>query len=1388
MAAKRKTGPIFISYSHKDVDRILPYVQEMEKRSLKVWYDHHLYPGTEFNDEIALKILDCGLFILFLTQSSSDSKYVNKEFNYACSKEKLYIVVHLEKNVRMKPGMEMHTSDLQPITDYLQNILGTVDQIEEAYKKGIERSSKTAPGGTTKRSSELLKNCMDEFKHLISSQMNIQDIDQDIREEFFCPILPKEGSDKQKIVNLYDEIVNKDDQRHILLEAEGGLGKTYTFLHVMNRLLKKGRPCAYIPCQLFNRKEKAKDEIILDKLNLLYFHRKGLSSADLNDYFREQGCSSFVLFLDGFNEAVIKTDLAREIAPLSSNYPVMRIVVSSRSFDPVFTDYTKLTMRGLNEKTVSDILAGCGKNYNALDFSLRKLLLTPMFLRLYMGTDKSEKEIDTAAELMDREREKVLKPFRQTEDADLAVKEKCLNRIFPDFVRQEYLMSNRGMSFSGKLLEDFLKSRFSETGRAEELMQFLTNNSIILKAIGRNNQYIYRHEHYRDYWVAYSVIRELADCLEQPYGAEQAEAVIQIINQPYSEIVLQYIGELAQVHLDNSLLHQTIGTLRRTHVADDVLWNGSALAETTAKLLHIIIMLQEDDLIGMDLSELNLSVTQLNQARTCTKSRKADFRGSLITESTFVVSMHESAPRRVEILRLEEKNYLVTVSNHDLLISTLPDLESVWRYSHTDTEGKPVSTQVLISSVMLENCMIAVDSDHNTWKWTFAMRDGIPCISSMHRIAKKLQAVKVFPWSDQGGPLAGLQCTDGVIWLLALQPVHDSPEMQCTETHVPGIPPVENTLETLTPKTLTPSPDHTCFYWATGGGEGGIHVWRYDTDDRFSQEICHIPDKNLLPDYMICAGIEQASRKNTRLDFGASNQDGSVLILSAICEKHTRVYQIRPSLTGASNAEYTVLTWPDNELYLKNDYTKTERKYNRINASSFSGDKLVLAASDGSLYHFEWNQEKACYMPDSGKSSVSLTAPTFAIEDVLYVSSDAIAAVSVDRFVYLLEAKSLTPIKKLKGYNDGLRHLLLKNDNLILATSYDGNVLELSRTGDRFVCKDKITVGDWVWSLEIIHSSVCAAGYRSGLALVDIKTDSILWHKAGLPYKVEHLLYLPDRDQTLLCANKSGVQIYKVCDGAGGRMHLEEAGHLNLPENHACYWLVRKDDTLYASVNEGSDKHPRIACFDLTRPLEEQQPVMIETGVPFGRIRDIHCLGNYLIAPGPTTEDKVGKTSCVCFIRLRDGEDTTVDHLPDTYESFIAHSALQRIGESSSWRFAVIDSKTDGNLCQYILTEAKDGSLKTVKHSCCVFNTKLNEVAFDSRGDLLLACMDGHLYLKPWEDDVPRPLFRNKSYMLTFGADMSGLYEPVRPESPLGIILADFGNRLEMTQRGNTII
>ena len=104
----------------------------------------------------------------------------------------------------------------------------------------------------------------------------------------------------------------------------------------------------------------------------------------------------------------------------------------------------------------------------------------------------------------------------------------------------------------------------------------------------------------------------------------------------------------------------------------------------------------------------------------------------------------------------------------------------------------------------------------------FAMRDGIPCISSMHRIAKKLQAVKVFPWSDQGGPLAGLQCTDGVIWLLALQPVHDSPEMQCTETHVPGIPPVENTLETLTPKTLTPSPDHTCFYWAMGGGEGGI--------------------------------------------------------------------------------------------------------------------------------------------------------------------------------------------------------------------------------------------------------------------------------------------------------------------------------------------------------------------------------------------------------------------------------------------------------------------------------------------------------------------------------------------------------------------------------------
>ena len=1380
MAAKEKNGYLFISYSHKDSDLIAPLIRKLKDCPLPLWYDSDLQLGRNFDEVISRMILNCGIFVLLLSDRSVESDYVGDEFAFARNNHKRIILCHLHPDIKVPEWMQLRSGRMHQLLAYDYSAEETVSRIEKAYREDLLEPSEPISAGLRNHFSDLMKHCRDEFAH-ISSQMGVRDIERSIDPGFFCPITPADQND-HRLVRLLEE-VEKNDHTHILLQADGGLGKTYQFLYAMYYLLGCDRPCAYIPCHLFTKSEENKGGgYILDMLSRTYFPGMKRTAAELNEYFRAQSDRTFVLFLDGFNEAVAKTELADELHQLGSLFSNIKIVVSSRSFNPVFAGYSAFVMTGLNEDTVRAVLRENGKNYDALDHNLRKLLLTPMFLRLYIRTGTTEKEIDTAAELMDQERKRVLNNVRLGMSGDRSREtELCLNRVFPDFVRREYCSSNRRMSFFRKQLEDYLKESFQAEGCAERMFRFLAEYSIIMKSDDRTHRYAYRHEHYRDYWVACSVFRALADCLEQYSGAERTRGVIRVLNQPYSDIVLQYIGELAQVHLDDNMLLQVLDCLRRTQTGDDLLWEGKEAAEATARLIEILKLGRKNDLVGMDLSELNLSETQLNQARTCSRNRKARFGGSLITEETFIVSMHESAPRRVEILCLDGKHFLVTVSNHDLLISTLPGLETVWRYPHTDSEGKPVSTQVLTTSVMLDNFMAAVDSDRNAWAWEFSMRDGIPSVSAIQRIEEGRGALKVFPWSDEEGPLIGLQCESGKVLQLAVI-ADDEPESghleNVGEYHLHqlggnGAGSVRNSR-----KTMTSSPDHSCLYWAVAG-EGGIHVWKYHPEEQEESEICLIPDTGLIPDYMICVGTEQASRKNAGLDFGASGRDGSVLILSALCKAFTRVYQIRLPRTGAGKAAYRALSWPDRRSDLDNVYKLTERQYNRINASSFSGDKMVLAASDGSVYQFTWQADGQCYTPDRIRPKAPITSTTFAVEDVLYASPDTIAAVSVDRSVHLLDANSLTLIKLLKGYNDGLRHLAVEKDSLVMATSYDGCVLELAGNGNRFVCKDKIPVGDWVWSLEKISPSVYAAGYRTGLALIDKSTDAVLSRRTGYPYKVEHLLYLPDCGSTLLAADKKGVRVIEVREDPVSGMSLEETGRLCLPDTCACYWLSRKGDTLYASVSEGKDERPRIACFFLARPLSGQEPSFIETGVPYGRIRDIHFLRRWLAASGPCAEAGKGNTSRVCLIST--GESREVKTL-DGFDSYIAHSAVHAVDESV-WRLAVIDDQTSGKLYQFILKEGGDGSLSAEPVSVRVFPTRLNEVAFDSRGDLLLAGMNGVLYYKPWESDEPRTAFRNKCFMLTFGADMSALRDPVNADSRLGTVLADFGNRLEKSKR-----
>lgn len=90
---------IFISYSHKNKDLALPFIEELQKH-YNVWYDEGLTFGLTYDDEITDRIVNCSLFIFLVTKDSIASEYCLNEIRFATDmKHKPFINVYLEPTI-----------------------------------------------------------------------------------------------------------------------------------------------------------------------------------------------------------------------------------------------------------------------------------------------------------------------------------------------------------------------------------------------------------------------------------------------------------------------------------------------------------------------------------------------------------------------------------------------------------------------------------------------------------------------------------------------------------------------------------------------------------------------------------------------------------------------------------------------------------------------------------------------------------------------------------------------------------------------------------------------------------------------------------------------------------------------------------------------------------------------------------------------------------------------------------------------------------------------------------------------------------------------------------------------------------------------------------------
>ena len=107
----------FLSYSHRNMDAALDFVERMQADGYRVWYDEGIDPGTEWDENIASHVDRCAYFIALISPEYIESSNCKDELNFARDLEKPRLLIYLQKT-ELPAGMRMRLSRLQAIHRY----------------------------------------------------------------------------------------------------------------------------------------------------------------------------------------------------------------------------------------------------------------------------------------------------------------------------------------------------------------------------------------------------------------------------------------------------------------------------------------------------------------------------------------------------------------------------------------------------------------------------------------------------------------------------------------------------------------------------------------------------------------------------------------------------------------------------------------------------------------------------------------------------------------------------------------------------------------------------------------------------------------------------------------------------------------------------------------------------------------------------------------------------------------------------------------------------------------------------------------------------------------------------------------------------------------------
>lgn len=124
---------IFVSYAHNDADLVFPEMQRLSDQGFKIWYDEGIKPGASWREEVALALTESKLLIYFVTENSVKSENCHQELNFALSRERKILAVHLSP-VKLTAGIELSLSNKQAILKHEMSDQAFAGKLAEAAR------------------------------------------------------------------------------------------------------------------------------------------------------------------------------------------------------------------------------------------------------------------------------------------------------------------------------------------------------------------------------------------------------------------------------------------------------------------------------------------------------------------------------------------------------------------------------------------------------------------------------------------------------------------------------------------------------------------------------------------------------------------------------------------------------------------------------------------------------------------------------------------------------------------------------------------------------------------------------------------------------------------------------------------------------------------------------------------------------------------------------------------------------------------------------------------------------------------------------------------------------------------------------------------------------